>query len=147
MYICVTEVDALTRIPCTLETMRTGPDLPSVKGWQLLFTTASQWPVETDQTGKLLQTPRYYGTCDNDADTTVAGVLETLTEEQYTNARLAEHNARKPFPSWVGDFETMRWNAPVSLPSDSDENGGNVVYRWDESTLSWVEIGRIETTL
>jgi hypothetical protein len=33
MYICITEVDAVTKIPCTVEPQRTGPSMPAVKGW------------------------------------------------------------------------------------------------------------------
>ena len=42
--------------------------------------------------------------------------------------------APKPFPSWVLDEETCSWNSPTSMPTDDK------IYRWDEPTLSWVEI-------
>lgn len=42
--------------------------------------------------------------------------------------------APQPFASWVLDEETCQWNAPVSYPTD-----GNL-YRWDEDTVSWVEM-------
>jgi hypothetical protein len=50
--------------------------------------------------------------------------------------------APKPFPSWVLNEETCQWEAPVPYPVDEtaylwDEE---VHYRWDEPTLSWVEI-------
>lgn len=41
--------------------------------------------------------------------------------------------APKPFPSWVLDESTCRWNAPVTYPTD----GKN--YYWDEPTVSWLE--------
>lgn len=37
----------------------------------------------------------------------------------------------KPFPSWVLDEETARWEAPVAYPTD----GG--MYVWNEETTSW----------
>jgi hypothetical protein len=40
--------------------------------------------------------------------------------------------APKPFPSWVLNEETAQWEAPVPRPE------GN--YRWDEDTISWVEL-------
>ena len=46
MYICVTEVDAITKIPCTVEPQRTGPSMPSVKGWQFKWSNDSTWPIE-----------------------------------------------------------------------------------------------------
>lgn len=38
----------------------------------------------------------------------------------------------KPYPSWILDENTCRWQAPVPYPTD----GGN--YYWDEATQSWV---------
>jgi hypothetical protein len=38
----------------------------------------------------------------------------------------------KPFPSWLLDEQSCRWNAPVPYPNDGR------MYRWDESTLAWV---------
>ncbi len=40
--------------------------------------------------------------------------------------------APQPFPSWVLDEATCRWQAPVPMPSE----GGP--WTWDEETLSWV---------
>lgn len=42
--------------------------------------------------------------------------------------------APKPFPSWSLDESTCRWTAPVPMPTDDKR------YRWDEPTLSWVEV-------
>jgi hypothetical protein len=41
----------------------------------------------------------------------------------------------KPFDSWVLDEETASWQAPVAMPE------GN--YRWDEKTISWLEVQEI----
>lgn len=41
--------------------------------------------------------------------------------------------APKPYPSWVLDSETARWNAPVPMPEGSR-------YYWDEGSVSWVEV-------
>ena len=40
----------------------------------------------------------------------------------------------KPFESWVLDEATCLWQAPVPMPEDGK------VYRWDEDTVSWVEV-------
>lgn len=138
MHIVVTEVDAVTKIPCTSEPQRTGPSMPAVKGLKIIWQDKSTWPVSTDATGTYLRAPKYYGTCDDDADTTIAGVLEVLTEEQYTTLRTAEHEARRPYPSWIGYIETMTWAAPVARPADAIMNGGNVRYQWDEATVNWI---------
>jgi len=137
-YICITEVDAVTKIPCTVEPQRTGPSMPAIKGWVHLWHNSSTWPVSTDSTGKYLRAPKYYGTCDDDADASIAGVLEVLTEQDYNSAKLIEHIARRPFASWVGDFETMTWTPPVPRPADAIMNGGDVRYQWDEATVNWI---------
>lgn len=138
MYICITEVDAVTKIPCTIEPQRTGPSMPAVKGYTHIWHDSSTWPVSTAPDGTYLRAPRYYGTCDDDADTTIAGVLQVLTEAEYTTLRTAEHEARKPYPSWIGYLDTMTWAAPVARPADAIMNGGNVRYQWDEATLNWI---------
>ena len=40
----------------------------------------------------------------------------------------------RPFASWVLNETTCLWDAPVAYPTDGKE------YRWDEATISWVEI-------
>jgi len=138
MYICVTEVDAVTKTPCTVEPQRTGPSMPAVKGLQVTWYDQSTWPVELASDGTYLRAPKYYGTCDDDADTTIAGVLQVLTEANFTAAKAAELEARRPYPSWIGYLDTMTWAAPVARPADAIMNGGNVRYEWDEATLNWI---------
>ena len=84
MYICITEVDAVTKIVCTAEPQRTGPSMPAIKGWTHIWHDSSTWPVEVASDGTYLRAPRYYGTCDDDADTSISGVLQVLTEAEYT---------------------------------------------------------------
>ena len=138
MYICVTEVDAITKIPCTVEPQRTGPSMPEVKGFVHNWQDVSTWPVELASDGTYLRAPKYYCTCDDDADTTIAGVLQVLTEAEFNTLKAAELEARRPYPSWIGYLDTMSWGPPVAMPNDSTVLGGNVRYQWDEATTSWV---------
>lgn len=39
----------------------------------------------------------------------------------------------QPYPSWTLVEETCQWTAPVAMPTDGK------FYKWNESTLSWVE--------
>ena len=39
----------------------------------------------------------------------------------------------KPYPSWVLGEATCLWGAPVPRPATGE-------WRWDEATLSWVEV-------
>tara|TARA_R110000782_G_scaffold146729_1_gene239464 strand:+ start:348 stop:635 length:288 start_codon:yes stop_codon:yes gene_type:complete len=90
MYICITEVDAVTKIPCTVEPQRTGPSMPDVKGLVYSWSDKSTWPVSTDSTGTYLRSPKHYCTCDDDADTSIAGVLEILNESQWNERKETE---------------------------------------------------------
>jgi hypothetical protein len=138
MYIVVTEVDYNTRVLCTVEPQRTGPSMPAIKGLKIIWQDKSTWPVELAADGTYLRAPKYYGTCDDDADITIAGVLQVLTEAEYNAAKAIEHEAIKPYPSWIGYLDTMTWGAPVPRPVNAIINGGNVRYQWDESTINWI---------
>lgn len=132
-YICVTEIDATTKIPCTEEPMRTGPSFPDVKGMVLDWADQSTWPVELGKNGVYLRAPKYYGTCDDDADITARGVLEILSEQEWKQRKHDEFYVRRPFPSWIWDPETLTWSSPVPYP----EGAAPDAYYWDEPTLSW----------
>lgn len=133
MYICVTEVDAKTKIPCTAEPQRTGPSMPEIKGLKLDWADMSTWPIELAKDGTYLRAPKYYGTCDDDANTSIAGVLEILTEKEYKQRKHDEFYARQPYPSWIWNPELLTWSSPVSYPNDGKE------YKWNEETTSWIE--------
>ena len=40
----------------------------------------------------------------------------------------------KPFASWLLNETTCLWDAPTPMPTDGK------MYKWDEPTLSWVEV-------
>jgi hypothetical protein len=134
IYLSITQIDASTGIICTAEPMRTGPSYPQIKNCNIVWCNKSTWPIATTLTGAHTVAPLFFGTCDDDADLTVAGVVATYTEAEYQALKFAEHQARKPYASWVGDFETMTWEAPTPYPQDDKR------YTWDESTTSWVEV-------
>lgn len=140
MHICVTEVDTITKIPCIVEPQRTGPSMPDVKGLRIMWADMSTWPVELAQDGTYLRAPKYYGTCDDDADITVQGVLEVLTEQDFTQRKEVEILARKPFASWVWNETEQYWEPPFPRPADAVVNGGNVRYQWDETIINWAPI-------
>ena len=134
MYIQLTNIDADTGILCTQAPMRTGPALPNVKGFQFIFQNESDFPIASNPDGSLTKPPLIWGTCDDDADTSLTGVLKVLSEVEFNADKQAEHQARKPYPSWVGDIDTMSWQPPVPYPQDDK------YYRWDESIINWVEV-------
>jgi hypothetical protein len=44
----------------------------------------------------------------------------------------------KPFESWILHEETCQWDSPVPYPNDDK------AYKWDEPTLSWIEVPLLE---
>ena len=133
MKIAITYVDAATNVLCTLSPMRTGPMLPVIKGWVYDWSDESNWPVEC-LNGVYQTAPKIYGSCDDDADLNIDGVLGVIADNEYTALKTQEHEKRKPYASWVGHIETMTWEAPIPYPTDGK------FYRWDEPTISWVEV-------
>jgi len=103
MYICVTHVDSRTKIPGTKAPMRNGPTFPDVKGLNIEWWDESNWPLTHPD-----QFPRFYGTCDDDADTDIPGVVfvfddqedeegeVTTAEELYLEQKAQEERARLP---------------------------------------------------
>lgn len=123
MYICVTHVDDRTRVPCDVEPMRKGPAFPNVKGLGVQWFNKSEWPTNK---------PLFFGTCDDDADLTVAGVVSVLSKQDYfmlwdtekaiiinqIRARRADAytNEADPlfFKSQRGEAEINEWEAKVN---------------------------------
>lgn len=85
MYICVTHVDSSTGIPCTVAPMSQGPSFPKVKGLTIEFGNQTQWPTNE---------PLFFGTCDNDADTTIPGIICVLTEDEYKDEQRKENEIK-----------------------------------------------------
>lgn len=133
MYVQITNIDALTGVLCTEEPMRTGPAIPKLKGFQYIFQNESEFPIASTPDGKLTKPPLMWGVCDDDADTNLVGVLKVMSQDEFDANRQTEHQARKPYSSWVGDIDTMSWQPPVPYPQDG------IQYYWDEPTVSWKE--------
>lgn len=134
IYLCITQIDASTGIICTAEPMRTGPTYPQIKNCEIIWCNKSTWPISTTPEGAHTRAPLFFGTCDDDADISIAGVVATYTAEEYQVLKTAEHQARKPFPSWIGNEEAMTWQAPTPIPDYQK------CYSWDETTTSWNEV-------
>ena len=133
IYLSITQIDADTGIVCTAEPMRTGPSYPQIKNCNIVWCDKSTWPIPTTAEGAHTRAPLFFGTCDDDADLTVSGVVATYTAEEYQALKTAEHQARKPYASWIGNEATMEWDAPTPYPDDGKR------YSWNEEQLAWVE--------
>lgn len=89
MYVCVTHIDNLTKIPCFIEPMKIGPSFPKIKGLNIEWWDQSQWPIENSN-----NFPKFYGTCDDDADTSIPGLISVLTEQEYNELHETELSLR-----------------------------------------------------
>jgi hypothetical protein len=134
-YIAITEVDAVTKISCTVEPQRNGPSMPDIKGLALDWADMSTWPVEINQDGTYKRAPLYYGTCDDDANTDVLGFIEELTHQEWFFKKHNEFFARRPHESWIWNPETLVWSSPVPYP----QNAAPYEYIWKDSSRSWVK--------
>ena len=134
IYLSITQIDAATGIICTAEPMRTGPSFPQIKNFNIHWYNESTWPIATTPEGAYAVTPLYFGTCDDDANLNITGVVSTYTVEEYQTLRTAEHLARRPYPSWIGNEEDMTWSAPTPRPDDGKR------YYWNEELITWVEL-------
>ena len=85
MYICVTYVDAATKIPCNVAPMSTGPSYPALKDLNIEFWNESVWPTNF---------PLFYGVCSDSINKTTPGIVKILTEKEYNNAKTSENEAR-----------------------------------------------------
>ena len=47
--------------------------------------------------------------------------------------------SESPFASWVLNEDTCKWEAPAPYPLDGKK------YKWDEETLSWIELTPLAT--
>ena len=134
IYLSITQIDASTGIICTAEPMRTGPAYPQIKNCNIVWCDKSTWPITTTAEGAHTRAPLFFGTCDDDAVINIPGVVATYTAQEYQALKSAEHEARKPYPSWVGNVEAMIGEAPTPYPQDDKR------YYWNEEQLAWVEV-------
>lgn len=95
-YIIFTHVDAKTGIPCSQEPIQNGPAMPNVKGIAFLFAMETQYPTFR---------PTFYGTCDDDGDVTVPGVIAEISPGQALSDCKAE---------WATRIRRRRQQAEVS---------------------------------
>ena len=94
-YIKFTYVDAVTGISVAKQPAANGPVFPSVAGLEFVWARESRYPTDV---------PEFFGTCPDDADTQVDGVLGVYVQADWETMRNDEMRARNPVPQQV----TMR---------------------------------------
>ena len=94
-YIKFTYVDAVTGISIAKQPATNGPVFPNVVGLEFAWARESRYPTDV---------PEFFGTCPEDADTQVDGVLGVYVQADWETMREDEMRARNPVPQQV----TMR---------------------------------------
>ena len=94
-YIKFTYVDAVTGISVAKQPAPNGPVFPNVEGLTFHWARESRYPTDV---------PEFFGTCPEDADTQVDGVLGVYLQVDWETMREDEMRARNPVPQQV----TMR---------------------------------------
>lgn len=75
-----------------------------------------------------------WGKFEQDADGNTYDYTKVLLDQGVTDPNLLWNRMNKPYPSWSPDPTRTYWLPPVQCPTDGK------AYRWDEATLSWVEV-------
>lgn len=91
-YIKFTYVDAITRVPVTVLPAVNGPARPAVPGLEFVWARESAYPTDV---------PEFFGTCPDDSDTDVPGVLGVFGQADWEQMRADEMRARNPVPESV----------------------------------------------
>ena len=94
-YIKFTYVDAVTGISICNQPAVNGPAFPQIDGLEFAWARESRYPTDV---------PEFFGTCPDDADTQVDGVLGVYLQVDWETMREDEMHARNPVPQQV----TMR---------------------------------------
>lgn len=94
-YIKFTYVDSVTGTSVAKQPAANGPVFPPVAGLEYAWARESRYPTDV---------PEFFGTCPDDADTQVDGVLGVYLQADWETMRADEMRARNPVPQQV----TMR---------------------------------------
>ena len=84
-YIQYTYVDAVTGISIAAQPAAGGPVNPDVKGLQFVWARESAYPTNV---------PEFFGTCDDNADLFVDGVVKAISESKFGQLQAQEMLAR-----------------------------------------------------
>lgn len=87
-----TYVDAVTGTPVTVAPAANGPIFPTVDGLEFAWARESQYPTDV---------PEFFGTCPDDSDTQIDGVLGVFNQADWEGMRADEMRARNPVPQSV----------------------------------------------
>ena len=82
-----TYVDSATGVPVTDAPAANGPKFPDVEGLEFVWARESRYPTDV---------PEFFGTCPDESDAEVPGVLAVLPQQDWEVMRDDEMRARVP---------------------------------------------------
>ena len=91
-YLKFTYVDSVTGISIASEPAANGPVFPPVDGLEFFWARESAYPTDV---------PEFFGTCPDDTNTQIDGVLGVYLQADWETMRDDEMRARNPVPSQV----------------------------------------------
>ena len=91
-YLKFTYVDAVTGISIASEPAANGPVFPPVVGLEFAWARESRYPTDV---------PEFFGTCPDDSNVQVDGVLGVYLQADWEQMREDEMQARNPVPQQV----------------------------------------------
>lgn len=91
-FVKYTYVDAVTRVPVTEAPAANGPTDPAVQGLRFMWARESLYPTST---------PEFFGSCADEADTSLPGVLAVLSQADFEALEAQEMAERNPVPPRV----------------------------------------------
>lgn len=87
--------------------------------------------------------------CEDSEIESLPGIYIKITEEtnnaQIGYEYISEKNKFKssqPYPSWVFDENSCKWNPPVAIPEGAEftQFGTVIGYSWNEESQEWVSL-------
>ena len=124
-YLKFTYVDAVTGISIAKQPASNGPVFPPVAGLEFSWARESRYPTDA---------PEFFGTCPDDADTQIDGVLGVYVQADWETMRDDEVRARNPVPQQV----TMRQARLELLKRELlDDVGAVVTAAGREAQIQW----------
>ena len=88
-YLKFTYVDAQTGVSIAAEPAANGPKFPAVVGLQFVWARESAYPTDV---------PEFFGTCPDDSDTRIDGVLGIFGQADWEQMQ-ADEMAKRPTPT------------------------------------------------
>ena len=86
-YLKYTYVDSVTRVSVENAPSINGPVAPAVQGLEYVWARESLYPTDV---------PQFFGTCPDESETAVEGVIGEFLKEDWDNMRSDEMRARLP---------------------------------------------------